>query len=244
MQFIDTHIHLQDFNEDFALEILENRGVEAMLLVAAKYEDWEKICKWSKKYPDKLYGALGIHPWYCDEFDENIYEELLKNLENNPKMLVGEIGVDALKNPVTEKQHKVFSWQLDIAKKLNRPVIIHAAKAFEALKIHKKELCEVKFSYHGFVKNRELIKFINECNGYFGLSALFLRQVNAKDFWDMMPKNRVLFETDAPYQVDENGYLETVEKNMLKLVEISGMECGDLENLLKRNAMEFLDVGR
>jgi TatD DNase family protein len=197
-----------------------------------------------RAYPNKLRGALGIHPWYCDDVNVDLMNELREILVDNPDMLIGEIGLDALKKQVSAKQHEVFSGQLSLALELNRAVVIHGARAFDELKMHKNELCEVKFSYHGFVKNRELIKFVNDCDGYFGLSDLFLRQEKAREFWDMMPKNRILFETDAPYRVKESEYLDVVGKNMLKLEEISGIKLEDLENLLMHNAMEFFDAGR
>lgn len=244
MKFIDTHIHLQDFNKDFAPKILENNAVRAMLLISAKYDDWNNIINLVRAYPNKLRGALGIHPWYCDDVNVDLMNELREILVDNPDMLIGEIGLDALKKQVSAKQHEVFSWQLSLALELNRAVVIHGAKAFDELKMHKNELSEVKFSYHGFVKNRELIKFVNDCDGYLGLSDLFLRQEKAGEFWDMMPKNRILFETDAPYRVKESEYLDAVGKNMLKLEEISGIKLEDLENLLMHNAMEFFDAGR
>ena len=80
MQFIDTHIHLQDFNKDFALEILDSNSVKAMLLISAKKEDWKNIVKLVGANPNKLLGALGVHPWYCDDVDENLLKFDRKSL--------------------------------------------------------------------------------------------------------------------------------------------------------------------
>lgn len=238
MQFIDTHIHLQDFSADFAPAPLENKEARRLVLVAAKKEDFAKIAGFLERYPHKLLGAFGVHPWYWrEEMGQEALKEMLKKF---PKALVGEIGVDELKEPVNEGQHKLFSAQLEVAKEFCRPVIVHAAKAFEALKEHEAALKEVKYVHHGYVKNRELLKFIKQTGGYIGLGALFLRQEKAREMWEIMPRDKILFETDAPYRVSEEDYNKKVQENLLKLAEIAGQNPEELAAQLVCNAEEFL----
>ncbi len=236
MQFIDTHIHLQDFKADFALRVLENPQMKRLILVSAAMADFAKIGNWLKAYPDKLSGAFGIHPWHCHE-DTDLLCEFLRRF---PKALVGEIGVDGIKELPSLSQHILFSEQIKVAAKYNRPVIIHGARAFTALAEHERELKTVKFVYHGFVKNRELIKLINKCGGYFGLGAHFLKQEKATVMFRDMPQDKVLFETDAPYQVIEEGYNETVQENLYRLAEVSTMSATDLAAQLMQNSEDFL----
>ncbi len=238
MHFIDTHIHLQDFKDDFALEIINSLALEKGVLVSAVKSDWDKITEYLRLYPKRFIGAFGLHPWYYNE--ENFVDDLEAKLQEFPNALVGEIGVDELKEKVCDKQHQLFNIQLGLAKKYNRGVIIHAAKAFEALKEHKKQLCEVKFVHHGFVKNIEILKFVNDCGGYVGIGSLFLKQEKAKDFWAVMDKKKILFETDAPYRVSEENYFSIVEENLSKLACIVDMDKSELVDMLNRNAEEFL----
>lgn len=239
MQFIDTHIHLQDFKPDFAPRVLENAEAKQLVLVSASIADFEKIAELIREYPDKLIGAFGVHPWYSrDEFSVESFKEMLKK---NPHALVGEIGVDELKEKVSDAQHQLFSKQLAVAWTFNRPVIVHAAKAFEGLMAHEAELKEVKYVHHAFVKNPELLKFINKTGGYFGLGGLFLKQEKAREMWEMMPKDKILFETDAPYQADEARYNEIVQENLLKLGQIAQMPVEDLSTLLIGNSKKFLE---
>ena len=238
MHFIDTHLHLQDIKEDFAPEIIGSLKLKKGILVSAVKSDWEKIAGFMRKYPERFVGAFGLHPWYYNE--ENFVDDLEAKLKEFPNALIGEIGVDELKEPVCDKQHQLFDIQLGLAKKYNRSVIIHAAKAFEALKEHKKDLCEVKFAHHGFVKNVEILKFVNECGGYVGLGALFLKQEKARDFWNVMDKKKILFETDAPYRVNEADYFNNVDENLSKLAEIAETDKEELVELLNSNAEEFL----
>lgn len=238
MKFIDTHIHLQDFKPDFAPQVLDNPEADKLVLVSASTEDFEKIAALVTTYPDKLIASFGVHPWYYeDEFSVESLKEMLKKF---PNALVGEIGVDELKEPVSDAQHQLFSKQLAVAWTFNRPVIVHAAKAFNALVTHEAELKEVKYVHHAFVKNPELMKFINKTGGYFGLGSLFLKQEKAHEMWEMMPKDKILFETDAPYRFDEAHYNNIVQENLLKLAEIAQMPLEDLSARLINNAETFL----
>lgn len=240
LQFIDTHIHLQDFKPDFAPRVIRNAAAKKLILIAAEKADYEKIAVLWREHPRKIRGAFGVHPWHCKEkFNEKALRDKLKEF---PQALIGEIGVDELRGPVSEAQHILFSKQLAIAKELKRPVVVHAAKAFTAFKEHKSELKQVKYVHHGFVKNKELLKFINETDGYIGLGALFLRQEKAREMWKNMPRERVLFETDAPYRVDEKRYNQVVQENLQKLAEIAEENVEKLSSQLCQNAEDFIAV--
>lgn len=240
VQFIDTHVHLQDFNGDCAPSVLSDCRVQKLVLVSTKREDFSHLAELVKENEGKCVGAFGVHPWYADE--EFFEDELKGYLKEFPNAPVGEIGVDELKEKVSAKQHELFEAQLLIAKEFHRPVIVHAARAFMALKEHESRLKEVKYVHHGFVKNQELLKFIIGTGGYIGLSELFVRQEKAKELWQMMPQDKVLFETDAPYRIKEENYFKSVEAYIQKLAEISGEDEEELSLRLINNAKAFLKI--
>ena len=240
VDFIDTHIHLQDFKPDFAPQVLHNNHLKQAILISTCHHDFEKITLLLKQHPEKLSAAFGTHPWY---YKENWSLDLLEQkLQEFPQALVGEIGVDELREPVTDRQHQLFSAQLEIAKKYHRPVIVHAAKAFTGLQAHEKELKDLCYVHHGFVKNRELLKFINSTGGYIGLGSLFLKQEKAHEMWSLIPQDKILFETDAPYRVSEESYSAIVQENLQKLAVISKLDIESLAELLIKNAQNFISA--
>lgn len=238
MYFIDSHIHLQDFNKDFALKVLDDEKALKLVVVSAKEEDFDKVAELMDKYKDKVVGAFGIHPWYAkNDFKYAKLEELLIKY---PNALVGEIGFDGIKQKADFRQQMAFETQLCLAKRYNRPVILHGAKAFVALKKYENELRELKYVYHGFTRNREIIKFINKTNGYFGLGKMFLRQKEAKNLIREMPFDRILFETDAPFQIVGKNYLNQRESCLENLVNLVDDFEGNFGEQLIHNALEFI----
>ena len=113
MQFIDTHIHLQDFKAEYAPQVLANDEARRLVLVAAAREDFAKIAALLRRYPAKLGGAFGLHPWYWRE--ETPIAELEAYLQEFPQAAVGEIGVDGLREPPSDGQHALFEAQLKTA---------------------------------------------------------------------------------------------------------------------------------
>lgn len=237
MHFIDTHIHLQDFNIDFAPQVVDDEELTTRVLVSASFDDFEKIDKIIEAYLDKFMGAFGLHPWYWA--DINKVDEIKKYLIKYPNALVGEIGVDRLRGDVNDGQRELFYRQLALATEFKRNIIVHAAKAFDELKEFEKELKNITFVHHGFVKNDELISFINKCGGYIGIGSLFLKQENALEMVKKMPLDRILFETDAPFRVDQENYSKIARENITKLACLMGDKEVMLEQLYN-NAREFL----
>jgi len=239
MQFIDTHIHLQDIKSDCALKLMKSDSVKKLLVVCAKACDFEEALKFYNDYPNKVVVGFGVHPWYLEgDKDIDKLEEFLGKYKN---AIVGEIGVDGLRGEATLLQHEMFSKQLNLAEKFDRLAVVHGAKALDALKKHEEELKKVRFVHHGFAKNEEIISFVNKCGGWFGLGAIFLKSKNAKELFELLPKDKILFETDAPYRVNEENYVEEAICNINQLASIGGINVNELEEMLISNAERFLN---
>ena len=132
MQFIDTHLHLQDYKTGFATDIVReslSAGVTKLVCAATGMFDWDKVARYAKQYPGTVIPAFGLHPWYLQEAKPDWLPRLREFLARFPEALIGECGLDGIKNPDDEPQNSIFYQHLFLAEELQRPLIIHAVKA-------------------------------------------------------------------------------------------------------------------
>lgn len=208
---IDTHSHIDmdNFKDKFD-EIVENAkafGVEKIVIPGVEPAGFERISMLCKKY-ENVYGAVGVHPSDAVKFDESA-EKAMKELLSHPKIVaVGEIGLDYYwdKSQV-ELQKEVFARQIEIAKEFKKPVLVHDREAhqdtFEILKAAKAK--EVGVVMHCFSGSPE---FALECvkEGFYvalGGVVTFKNAKKMKEVAQVVPLNRLLLETDAPYLAPE-----------------------------------------
>jgi TatD DNase family protein len=124
--------------------------VESILSLSVGHDDLKSIADFSV--------ALGIHPWFMEE--TNLVNDLKTLIQYavQPKVkMIGECGLDSLKGASFEVQLKVFEVQLNLAKSLKKPVILHCVKAYdELIAVTKKINPMVPMILHGFNKSEQL----------------------------------------------------------------------------------------
>ena len=203
----DTHAHYDDnsFDEDrdSVLKEIKSNGVKLILNCASSYESIEKTYNLTIEN-DFIYGALGIHPENADEFNADVENEIIKLINTNHKIIaIGEIGLDYYweENPSKEVQQEVFRKQMQLAEKLNLPVVIHDRDAHgDTLNIIK-EFPNVKGIVHCFSGSAEFAIECIKLGYYIGIGGVVTFK-NAKKLIDVVnkiPLDRILVETDAPY---------------------------------------------
>lgn len=203
----DTHAHYDDkaFDEDreSLLLSLPEFGIGAVVNVGADLESTKKTIELIRRYPF-FYGAAGIHPSETEKIcDEDILalEELAKE---ERIVAVGEIGLDYYwKEPKHQIQKKWFLSQIDLARKLHLPVIIHSRDAAkDTLDIIKAEKGgEIGGVIHCFSYSREIAREYLNMGFYLGIGGVLTFQ-NArllKEVVEYAPADRLVLETDCPY---------------------------------------------
>ncbi len=193
MKFIDTHIHLQDYKLISAPQIIaaaRECGVNGFVCISAKEDDWAKVLELSTQYPEVV-PALGLPPWHVRQA--------------TPRAQIGEAGLDRIKDGELLPQAEAFEIQIQLAKKYNRVLLIHAVKAAEWLPRFWPLLKGVRFVFHSFSGAKDLIKPIVENSGYVSFSQSILRMKNVAEIVCAVPQNCLLLETDGPYQSLEKG---------------------------------------
>ncbi len=203
MQFIDSHIHLQDYKANNAphfIANMRNMGVRALICPSVCENDWDKVLDISKNSSLLIIPALGLHPWYLEKRQYGWEERLNQKLNENPLALIGECGFDRVKNPNYSQQKDIFATHVCLACKFNRSLILHAVKANMWLDDFWKELKQINFVFHSFGGSLELMKKTLQSGGYISFSPTICKRSNFSDLIKYIPADRLLVESDGPYQ--------------------------------------------
>ncbi|MFK2821952.1 TatD family hydrolase [Arcobacter sp. YIC-80] len=252
---LDTHCHLDNekFYEDVH-EVIQNalsHGVKGFLIPGADFKDLPQAVKLAEQY-DEVYFSVGIHPYDVEQYDEEVLEQYIKH----PKCIaVGECGLDYFRLPENEeekiaykkKQKEVFISQIQFAKKVNKPLIVHIRDASNDSRqiLEEYQAKEVGGVLHCYNASEHLIPLANH-GFYFGIGGV-LTFKNAKKLVEVLPKipkNKLIIETDAPYLTphphrgkrNEPYYTVFVADKMAELLDMSRVQ---IEELTTTNAIRL-----
>ena len=204
LPIFDSHAHYDDkaFEENLTDTVrqMKTNGVVGIINGGVNYESSAKIVELSKQF-DIFYSAVGVHPEDLYSGEKFSPDKLL-NLVRDPKTVaIGEIGLDYHWDTHPADFQKVwFEDQLDFAKQVNLPVIIHDREAhgdtLEILKKHKP-----KGVLHCFSGSNEMAKEILKLGMYIGVGGVvtFKNARKTVEVVKKLPLDRLLLETDAPY---------------------------------------------
>jgi len=205
IQLIDSHAHLDDkrYNNDRenVINAIISAGVTNVINIGADMRSSRASVKLADEY-DFIYATVGVHPHYADKMsDEKIAE--LKLLALHDKVVaIGEIGLDYYyDNSERESQKKWFRKQLQLAKELDLPVVIHDRDAHaEVLEILKNENIS-NGVLHCYSGSAEMAKIVLDMGFYisFGGVLTFKNARIAVEALKAVPIERLLIETDCPY---------------------------------------------
>ena len=140
MNFIDTHVHLQAYNSNYTPELLamaEKAGIKKMICAGINLADWNKIEALKKQYEGKIIAAYGLHPWEARNAETGWLGKLETKLQEDKTALVGECGLDGIKDKEEEPQNSVFAAQIDLAQKYGRALLVHSVHCGKWLEKHK-----------------------------------------------------------------------------------------------------------
>ena len=253
----DTHAHYDDeaFEEDRGALIasLAEQGIGRVVNVAADLASVSTSLTLAQQYPF-IYAAVGVHPSNVQELTERDYEWLEEKLAAPKAVAVGEIGLDYYwdKEPeVQARQRESFSRQLQLAKKLDKPVIIHSRDAAkDTLDVMAAEGgSQLRAVIHCFSYTKETAREFQKWDYYFGIGGV-LTFKNAKKAIEVIrevPIERLMVETDSPYMAPEpfrgrrNSSLY-VYRMAEKIAEIKGMPVEDVERITTENGRRLFGI--
>lgn len=256
IKIFDSHAHYDDeaFDEDrdSVIEEIKQSGVIGVLNCGASLKGAEDSVNLANKY-DFFYAAVGIHPEHADKFNDEVLGKIKKLAENKKVKAIGEIGLDYYyeENPKREVQKNVFSVQMNLAKELKLPVIIHDRDAHEDTLNILKEFPEVTGVIHCFSGSAEFARECLKLGYYIGFTGVVTFK-NAKKIVEAaraVPLDKMLVETDCPYMTptpfrgkrNKSDYIKYIIE---KLSEIKGVEEEEISDITIRNVENMLSLNK
>lgn len=238
MQFIDSHIHLQAYNikdTPHFIAHLHKNGALKLVCPSVSEQDWTKVANLADKYSQIIYPAFGIHPWYADTCSFAWQDSLREILQKNVNAWVGESGLDRFKNQQYDIQSEVFSEHIKIAKEFSRPLIIHAVKSQQWLENFWDKLKNVRFIMHSFIGDLNFARRVNKFGGYISFSPSVLRYKKADNLLSDIPLDKILVESDGPYQ----GNAQDIPKIIELIAKTKNIDVLKVSEQLIQNFAEF-----
>lgn len=250
--YIDTHVHLN--NPDLLVKVEEvislafEEGVQKFIVPGYDFETSKIALELAHKYPF-VYAAIGYHPTEIKGYGEKEYKWLEENVGDPKVVAIGEVGFDFHWDSTTkEEQEEAFIRQIEIAKKANKPLVIHSRDAiqltYDTLKKHNASMVGgVMHCYSGSLEMAPL--FIKE-NFYLGVDGPVTFS-NAKEIVKVVkeiPIEWLVTETDSPYltphpyrgKENQPKYIPLIVN---KISEIRGMEITEVAKVLFDNAQKL-----
>ena len=248
--FIDSHCHIyyETFDNDIAdvINRAHDVGVTKLVCVGVDLESSESSINLADKYED-VYATVGFHP-HESKLAESNYLNNLESMARHPKVVaIGEIGLDFHYNHSdTNIQKKIFIEQLELAKSINLPTVVHSRNAdietFEAISGIKKSRGVV----HCFASDLKHAKKIIKLNYHISFTGLITFAKDLAEVVKEIPLKNILIETDSPYlspipfrgKRNEPQHVIEIAK---EIAHIKGVDLSVVENETTRNTLNLFN---
>ena len=200
----ESHAHYDDkqFDADRKelLSAVKAAGIGRIINVGSDFAACRQTVDLIQEY-DFIYGAVGIHPSEIEDLNQEVYEWLKETASNSKIVAIGEIGLDYYWEKdarMQSRQKECFARQMELAREVSLPVIIHSRDAAEdTLKLMKEiHAEEIPGVIHCFSYSPELAKEYVQM-GYYIVTFKNARKL--KETVRRIPLERILLETDCPY---------------------------------------------
>ncbi|MBE0573227.1 MAG: YchF/TatD family DNA exonuclease [Ignavibacteriaceae bacterium] len=254
--FIDTHAHLFYPNFDGELDEVISRakqdGVDYILVPATDLKTAKQVIELTKKY-EMIYGAVGIHPHDTKDWDSSLISEI-ENLAKHKKIAaIGEIGLDYYYDfSPKEKQIEAFKAQIELALKLDLPVIIHNRDSNEDMMEIIRSYCGsgLKGQFHcfnGSLQDAMELVGMNFMISFTG-NITFKKADSLRKILQHIPPENLLLETDSPFMTpvphrgkrNEPAYVKLVAE---KIAELHKLRIEDVARITSFNAFKIFGIG-
>lgn len=235
---IDTHCHLDiDEYENVDL-VIKNMGNNIMIASGCNMQTNTRVMELIKNH-ENIYGTIGIHPNELDDMNEKSLKFLEENIRNSKIVGIGEIGLDYYwDKDHKEIQQEFFIKQIELAKKYNKPIVIHSREAAnDTYNILEKYLGNNKAIMHCYSYSLDMAKKYQKLGVKFGIGGVitFKNSNKLKETVEELDISNFVLETDSPYLSPEpfRG-----QKNEPKNVYLVAQKIAEIKNLKLEKVLE------
>lgn len=251
LSIFDSHAHYDDpafdADRDELLRTLPAQGVCGIINAASNLESARRGIEMAERYPF-IRAAAGIHPLDAETVTPTSMEELRELLQHPLVVALGEIGLDFHYDVPRELQFPLLRDQLKLANELDLPVILHDREAHGPMLEILREF-RPKGVVHCFSGSVETAREVLDLGLYIGIggAATFRNAVHPLEVAAMVPEDRLLLETDAPYMTpvpfrgkrnDSAKIAHTAEK----IADVRGVTAEHLCEVTRLNACRLFGL--
>ena len=250
----DTHAHMDDraFDADrkALLQSLPEQGIGLLMNPGCSLESSRNADRLSREYA-YIYAAVGSHPDAADEVNDDVLEEYRKLCKLNSKIkAIGEIGLDYHYEDIPrDLQKKAFLAQMELARELNLPVIVHERDAHEDGMAIVRKFSDVKGVFHCYSGSAEMARQLVDLGWYIGFTGVltFKNARKAIETVETIPLERIVIETDCPYMAPEpfrgrRNDPGKIYRMAEKLAEIKGISVEEARRITFENGKRLYRI--
>lgn len=253
---IDTHTHLysDQFNDD-RKEVIQsaiNNGIEKLLLPNIDLDSIDGMHQLVKDYPNVCYPMMGLHPCSVGADYKDVLAKMKNHLETSKYIAVGEIGMDLYWDKTfINEQADALKIQVEWAKEMNLPIVIHVRDAFDEIfevidPLNDESLTGIFHCFTGDIQQAH--KILNYGGFKLGLGGVLTFKNSRLDkVVSHIDLKHLVLETDSPYLAptphrgkrNESSYVSLVAN---KLSEIKEISVDDVTRTTTQNAIEIFKL--
>lgn len=249
---IDTHAHIYasefDNDRDDVVKRALEQGINKILLPNIDLESIEPMLKTEASYPEVCHSMMGLHPCYVDGNVEQTLEIIRGWFDKHSFIAVGEIGIDLYWDKTFRtEQEMAFVTQLNWAKEMDLPVVIHTRDSIEETLtlLRQEQDGRLRGVFHCFGGSVEEAQAINELGFHLGLGGVSTFKNGGMDkIIPHLDMNWVILETDCPYLApvphrgkrNEPAYTSLVGA---RVAELTNSTVEEIDRITTQNATEL-----
>jgi TatD DNase family protein len=200
MIFTDSHCHLTMSNAEANLAAARAAGVRGFVVPGTNLDDASQAVAIAQQNED-VWAAVGFHPHDAKHCDDAAFAEIARLARENRVVAIGECGLDYhYMHSSRETQIDVFERHLELAKELDKPIIVHNRESTEDM-VEILGRSDARGILHSYTESLEVAKRFVDLGYYISFSGIvtFRSADSLREVARALPHDRVLIETDTPY---------------------------------------------